>query len=62
MLHKQNQVPTSLMPSDKPISGPVPINVQHLQPVQNVMPTPVPAPVRPDFSQHVQAPPVFSGK
>lgn len=64
MLHKQNQVPASLAPSDKQISGPIPINIQHLQ-QQIVVPTPVPPPIRHDFAvgPHVsQPPPVFSGK
>lgn len=62
MLHKANQPPPTLTPSEKPITGPVPINniVVH-----TVLPVPVPAPVRNDFIPVQNIPPqvpVFSAQ
>lgn len=67
MLHKQNPVPATLTPSEKPLSGPVPINMHMTQSVsQAAVPTPVPPP-RTDFqpvlnpSMATSQAPVFSG-
>lgn len=52
MLHPQNVVPSVLMPSDKPVAGPVPINSNF-----STTPAPVQAPPRSEFPQMV--PPVI---
>lgn len=64
MLHPQNPVPAVLTPSEKPATGPVPINSAFVP-----TPTPVQPPVRTEFPQMVppvlqhanSQPPVFAG-